>query len=147
MRVVGAVAVLLVAIAVSAQAPTDFTGHWQMPTSSGAQRRLVVEQKGQELRVSTVVTDAKGTRNLEVKYEIGGPETSYKGLDGDEFRTSVHWNGNSLVFDTIEREDGKEIPQKATWTLSADGNALQVDRQTVKSGKTPQSLNTFAREP
>jgi len=105
-----------------------------------------VEQKGSSLRVKSVVTNSAGTRTLEVKYEIGGSATTYTGLDGDEFRSAVHWDGNALVFDTIEREDASEIPQKATWTLSADSNTLQVDRQVTKSGKTMHSVTSYVRQ-
>jgi hypothetical protein len=80
-----------------------------------------------------------------VRYEIGGPQTTYTGLDGDQFRSSVRWDGNALVFDTIEQEDGNEIPQKTVWTLPGDGNVLQVDRTMTESGKTTHSLTTYAR--
>jgi hypothetical protein len=106
-----------------------------------------VEQKGQNLLVKTAVTDSEGTRNLEVKYVIGGPTTTYRGLDGDEFRSSVRWDASSLVFDTIEQEGSSEISQKAVWTLSADGNTLQVDRQLTKSEKKTNSLTSYIRQP
>jgi len=138
MRSLSALIVLFLAISISGQTPTDFTGRWRQQTNSGTQRQLEVEQKGQNLRVNTVVTNSEGTRNLEVKYDIGGPATTYKGLDGDEFLTSVRWYGSTLVFDTIEHEAVSEILQKAIWTLSADSNTLQVDRQLTKSGNTTQ---------
>jgi hypothetical protein len=141
------VLVLFFAISLSGQTPPDFTGHWRQQTNSKTQRQLEVEQKGQNLRVKTVVTSSHGTRNLEVKYVIGGPQTTYTGLDGDEFRSSARWDAGSLVFDTIEHEDSNEIPQKAVWTLSADGHELQVDRQVTKSGKTTRSLTTYIRQP
>ncbi len=109
------------------------------------QRHLEIEQNGRNLRVKTVVTSSKGTRNLEVKYEIGGPETSYTGLDGDQFRSAVRWDGNALVFDIIEHEDGSELPQKTVWTLIGDGDVLQVDRTMTKSTKTSHSLTTYVR--
>jgi hypothetical protein len=147
MRVLSSIVVLFLVISVSAQTPPDFTGHWRQQTDSKTQRQLEVEQKGQSLRVKTVVTNSDGTRNLEVKYVIGGPETTYRGLDGDEFRSSVRWDARSLVFDTTEREGSNEIPQKAVWTLSADGNTLQVDREFTRSGKTTHSLTTYIRQP
>jgi hypothetical protein len=146
MRHMSAIVLLFFAISVSGRTPPDFTGHWRQQTNSKTQRQLEVEQKGQNLRVKTSVTNSEGTRNLEVKYVIGGPQTTYTGLDGDEFHSSVRWDANSFVFDTIEHEDSNEIPQKAVWTLSADG-ALQVDRQITKSGKTTHSLTTYIRQP
>jgi hypothetical protein len=138
---------LFVSILVSGQSLTDFTGHWQEKTDSGTQQHVEVEQKGPNLRVKTVVINSQGTKSLEVKYEIGGPETTYTGLDGDQFRSSVRWDGNALVFDTIEHEAGSEIPQKTIWTLSGDRNTLQVDRTITKSGKTSHSLTTYVRQP
>jgi hypothetical protein len=146
MRKLSAFLVLFLTVSVSGQAPPDFTGRWRQQTDSGTQRQLQVEQKGRNLRVKTVVNSSEGTRSLEVKYEIGGPETTYKGLDGDQFRSSVRWDGSALVFDTIEHEAGNKIPQKAVWSLSQDGT-LQVDRQMTKSGKTTHSLTAYVRQP
>jgi hypothetical protein len=145
LRILRVVIVLFLAVSLSGQTRPDFTGHWRQQTGSKTQRQLDVEQKGQSLSVKTVVTNPDGTRILEVKYVIGGPETTYKGLDGDGFRSSARWDGSSVVFDTIEQEDSNEIPQKMVWTLSADGKALQVDKQVTKSGKTRHSLTTYVR--
>ena len=143
---VGIFTVLFVAIC-SAQSPTNFTGHWRQETNSGGQRQLEIEQNSKGLRVKTIQTNSQGTRQLEVKYEIEGAPTTYTGLDGDNFRSSVHWDGGTLVFETIEHEDGSEIPQKTVWTLSRDGNTLQVDRDLTKSGKKMHSSITYSRQP
>lgn len=146
-RALSTIIVLLLSISGSSQTPPDFTGHWRQQANSKTQRLLEVEQKGQDLLVKTIVANSDGTRNLEVKYMIGGPETTYKGLDGDEFRSSVRWDASCLVFNTMERESGRDIPQKTVWTLSADRNALQVDRESTKSGKTTHSLTIYVRQP
>jgi hypothetical protein len=135
------------ATSVSAQTPADFTGHWRRQAGSAIQRRLDIEQKGKNLRVKTVETNHEGTRNLEVKYEIGGPETTYTGLDGDKFHSAVRWDGKTLVFEITEHEGGSEIPQKVVWTLSDDSTTLQVDRSSTKSGQTRHSLIKYVREP
>jgi hypothetical protein len=146
-RVLITIALLLLAISAGGQSAPDFTGRWREQANSKTQRDLEVEQKGRNLRVKTVVTNSEGPRGLEVRYVIGGPETAYKGLDGDEFRSTVRWDGSGLVFDTIEHENSNEIPQRAVWTLSADGNALHVERQITKSGKTTHSATTYTRQP
>jgi hypothetical protein len=137
---------LFLAISVCGQSATDFAGHWRQATNSATHRQLEVQQNGKNLLVETIVTDSQGTRRLEVKYEIGGPQVSYTGLDGDQFRSSVHWDSSALVFDTIEHEDGKDLPQKTVWTLSADRNTLQIDRESTKSGKPMHSLSTYVRQ-
>jgi hypothetical protein len=144
---VAAFILLFLAISVSAQTSTDFTGHWRQQTNSGTQRQVDIEQNGQNLVVKTMVTNSQGTRRLEVKYVIGGPETSYTGLDGDEFRSSVRWDGSTLVFDTVEHESGRDIPEKTVWTLLGDRNALQVARQSAKSARTTPSSTTYVRQP
>ncbi|MGA9355642.1 MAG: hypothetical protein WBV46_18280 [Terriglobales bacterium] len=153
---------LLLTISVNAQAPIDFSGHWGAQTSSGARRELDIEQNGQSLVVKTIVTNSQeansvgtnsqgknsqGSRQMEVKYVIGGAETSYTGLDGDEFRTSVRWDGSTLVFDTVEHEDGRDIPERAVWALVENRNALQVARQSGKTTKTSQTLIRYVRQP
>jgi len=137
----------LLAISASGAPSPDFSGRWRQQTDSGPQRRLDVEQNGQTLHVRTTVSNAKGTRRLDVSYQIGGPETIYKGLDGDEFHTSVHWESGALVFVTVEHERGSEIPETTVWRLSEDHDHLQVTRQSRKSGKTKDSLTSYVREP
>lgn len=138
--------VIFLAIYCSGQSSTDFTGHWRQESNSATQRQLEIEQKGKSLLVKTIQTSSQGTRQLEVKYEMGGPPTTYTGLDGDDFRSSVRWDGGALVSETIEHEDGNEIPQKAIWTLSQDGNTLQVERDLTKSGQKMHSLITYSRQ-
>lgn len=138
---------LLSAVAANGQTPPDFTGRWLQQTDAGVQRQLDVEQNGRSLVVKTTVTNSKGNRSLEVKYQIGGPATTYTGLDGDEFRSSVHWDGSALVFDTIEHEDGREIPETTRWTLAEGRDSLLVKRQSTKSGKSRDSLTTYVRQP
>lgn len=144
-RSVGAFVALLFMISANGQTALDFTGHWQRQTNTVERRQLNIEQKGITLRVETRVTNSKGTRRLEVTYQIGGPETVYKGLDGDEFHSRVHWEGSVLVFDTVEHERGRKIPETTTWTLSEDRNSLQLKRQSAKSGKD--SSVTYVRQP
>jgi hypothetical protein len=146
-RSVPALIALFLVIPVHAQTATDFTGRWRQATDSGNQRQLDIEQKGQNLLMKTTVTNSQGTRRLEVKYVIGGPETSYTGLDGDEFRTSVRWDGSTLVFDTVEHEDGREIPQKTVWILLKDRNTLRIAKQSAKSAGTAPSLTSYVRQP
>jgi hypothetical protein len=146
-RRLSAIAILLFAVSLFAQTEPNFAGHWRERTSSETKRYLEIQQNGKRLRVTTVVISSEGTRTLGVDYVIGGPETVYKGLDGDEFHSVARWNTNNLVFDIVEHEDSEKIPQTTIWTLSADGNSLQVDRQVTKAGKTTHSSATYIRQP
>jgi hypothetical protein len=128
-------AALLYAVSANSQTLPDFTGHWRQQSTAGDERRLDIEQNGNTLRVNTTVVNSKGTRRLAVTYQIGGPETVYKGLDGDKFHSRLHWDGSTLVFEIVEHEAGRTIPQTTVWTLSEDGNAIRQTRQGTKSGK------------
>jgi len=138
---------LLAGISAGGQTSPDFTGHWGQDTGSESHRHLDIEQNGLTLQVKTTVTTSKGSRRLEVTYRNGGPVTVYKGLDGDTFRSSAHWDGSTLVFETIESEDGNEIPEKTVWTLSEDRNSFQVKRRSTKSTGKGESFATYVREP
>jgi hypothetical protein len=51
------------------------------------------------------------------------------GADGDEFHTSIVWNGQSLVFSIEEHEDGRILLSNETWTLIDNGAVLQKVRE------------------
>jgi hypothetical protein len=144
-RRVGVLVALSFGIAANGQTTPDFTGRWRQQTNAGEQRVLDIEQDGNTLRVETTVTNSKGARHLTVTYQIGGPETAYKGLDGDEFHSRVHWDGSILVFDTIEHEVGRRIAETTVWTLSDNHNSIQLRKQSTKSGKN--SSVTYIRQP
>jgi hypothetical protein len=141
----GALLAILLAISANAQAAPDFTGRWVQQTNPGEQRQLDIAQSGKTLRVKTTVTTSKGTRRLEVSYQFGGPETVYKGLDGDEFHSRIHWDGSALIFDIVEHEGLRRIPETTIWTLSEDRNSLVQKRHSTKSGKD--SSATYVRLP
>ena len=145
MRNFAAIIAFLLAPIVVKGAPPNFTGHWKQQTQSKAQRQLEIEQYGQNLRVKTIAVGSDGTRTLEVKYVIGETATAYKGLDGDDFESKVHWENDTLIFETIEHERGREIPQKASWALSGDGTTLEATRISAKSGEATRLTYTRQR--
>jgi hypothetical protein len=142
-RSVGASIAMWFAISANAQTPRDFTGHWRLQTNAGEQHQLEIVLNGDALRVETIVTNSKGTRRLVLTYQIGGRETVYKGLDGDKFRSRVHWDGSILVFEATEHEGGRKIPETTVWTLSEDRNTLQLKRHSTKKD----SSATYIRQP
>jgi hypothetical protein len=62
---------------------------------------------------------------LDVQYEIGGKETVYTGLDGDEFHSRLTFDGDQFVFTIVEHERGKEIKSKEIWSLTDSGKTLK----------------------
>jgi hypothetical protein len=149
---IASVAVLLLSRPVSAAQP-DFSGTWHQDLSrsvpvgnSRNAKELDIQQTGPELTVNTRTTTGQGERSLNLKYEVGGPELVYKGLDGDEFHTKVRWNGESLVFDTVEHERGREIVSQQIWTLAENGKILREVKHSQRAGQPTESLAVFERE-
>jgi hypothetical protein len=147
-RRAGVPVAFLLAVSAIGQTPVNFTGQWRQQTRAGEQQRqLDIQQDGSVLTVKTMVSNSQGSRRLVVTYQIGGPETVYKGLDGDEFHSTLRWDGSALVFDTVEHEGGRKIPETTIWTLSEDRTSLEVKRQSTKSGKKGESLTTYRHQP
>jgi hypothetical protein len=59
------------------------------------------------------------------RYSTDGKTSVSTGADGDEFHTSIVWNGQSLVFSVEEHENGRILLSKETWTLLENGAVLQ----------------------
>ena len=137
-----------------AQPRVDFSGVWrQNPSRSVPQnkskraRDLTIRQNGQTLLIKLSSRTSHEIRTLDLKYEIGGEELVYTGLDGDEFHTKVRWDGNSLIFDTVEHERGKQIPSKQIWTLAEGGRVLREVKQVKEPDEPAESVSIFEKSP
>ena len=142
---------LLSSPGVHPQISPDFSGIWQQDVSrsvpqrdSKRTRELTIRQTGQMLTVKITQTGSH-PGSLDLKYNIGGQELVYTGLDGDEFHTKVHQDGASLVFETIEHERGKQFVSKQTWTLVDSGKTLQEVKQGGEAGKAAESVTIYNR--
>ena len=70
------------------------------------------------------------------------------GADWDEFRTSIVWKGQSLVFSVEEHENGRIILSKETWTLIENGAALERCRERNESAdRAGKQTIIYLREP
>jgi len=132
--------------------PVDFSGVWRQDVSrnvpqrkSKGARELKIQQAGRILTVQVINIMSEGKRSLDLKYEIGGQELVYTGLDGDEFHTRVRWDGESLVFDTVEHERGKKIVSKQTWTLANGGTVLREVKHVREAGEPAESVAVYEK--
>ncbi len=64
-----------------------------------------------------------------------------KDREGDEFTTIVKWEGNTLVFETGEKEKAGSLFTRETWTLSDDGKTLT--KKIHRAGGHADSDQTF----
>jgi len=124
--------ILLLACAARPPGQPNFTGTWKQleePRSSqdrrfNTQNRLA--QQEQKLSVTTIL-GANGDRQESTytrEYEIGGEPKVTSDREGDQFTNIVKWEGNSLVFETAEKEKSATLNSREVWTLSADGKTL-----------------------
>ncbi len=126
-----ALALLLAAVA-SAQFKPNFTGTWKQDDSRSTVR------PGSTLKYSNKIDhqDPKLTKTTTLDYG-DRPATTYTDVywtdgrqnkttdrEGDTITTRVKWEGNTLVFETGEKEKAGALFTRETWTLSEDGKTL-----------------------
>ncbi len=121
---------LLSGASVSAQSHPNFSGTWKQnmgksPTHSLWLTSYVnkIDQQEATLKVTTTSVGDRGERTYDRTYEIGKEQKS-QDRDGDEFTTNVTWEGNTLVFNVVEKEHDATLTTREVWTLSDDGKTL-----------------------
>ncbi len=128
-----------------------FVGSWRQDIAgtspkpkSRISKTLVIRLDGDNLTV-TMMGPGK-VHNVDVSFQIGGPEVTYTGLDGDEFHIKATRDGNSLVFDGSEREESRDLAVHETWTLRNKGEGeVLVDTKNAKSPGEPAKIFEFER--
>jgi hypothetical protein len=139
------ISILLVATfsacASGAQTTANFSGAWKQSNERCVPKRsgevtLHIDHRDPELIVETsILRGSAAPRHATQHYTTNGMESVSTGADGDEFHTSIVWNGRSLVFSVEEHEDWRIIRTKETWTLIEDGAALERIRERLDGGE------------
>lgn len=128
---------LLTSSGISSASISDLSGTWKQSNERCVPKRsgdvtLRIEQHDPDFIVETTALRSSGLpRHSLQHYSTDGRTSVSTGADGDEFHTSIVWNGPSLVFSVEEHEDGRVILSKETWTLIENGAALQRDRENL----------------
>ena len=123
----------------SPQGTPDFSGLWKQDNDRCQPKRtgdvtLRIEQHSPALTVETsIARSSSSSRHAMQKYTTDGKVSASTGADGDTFYTSVVWKDASLVLSIEEHEDGRILPSKETWSLSADGATLEKVRERPNS--------------
>ena len=130
--------------AICSPSEPDFSGTWEqsnercIPKRTGTVVRRI-DQRGTDLVVETSIVRGSGPPWHAVqRYRSDGVTSVSTGTDGDEFHTSVTWNGDSLMFLIEEHERGRVIHSKEKWMLSENGSALKIDRESLGTDDGPQ---------
>lgn len=130
-----------------AQEASGFVGAWRQDISdtSPKPRSRIPKELVIKLAGDTLMVTMKGpgkVHSVDVTFQIGGPEVTYTGLDGDEFHIKAARDGNSLVFDGREHEKGSDYPVHEVWTLrnKSEGQVL-VDTKNAKDPDEPAKVS------
>ena len=125
--------ILLLSCALYPQGHPNFAGTWKQDNSkstvrpgSTIQYSNRIAQQEQKLSVTTIL-GANGDRKESTytrEYEIGGEPKVTTDREGDQFTNIVKWEGNSLLFETVEKEKSATLNSREVWTLSPDGKTL-----------------------
>lgn len=131
-----------------AQDLSAFAGSWRQDIPDSSPRSKT--RKPKELNVAITgdnltmaITGPGKVHHIEVTFQIGGPEVTYTGLDGDEFHIKLTREGNSLIFAGREHEDGHNYAVHEVWTLrdKSEGQVL-VDTKDAKDPDEPRKSVT-----
>ena len=73
---------------------------------------------------------------------IGGKPSTSSDREGDQFTNTVKWDGDSLVFETVEKEKTATLTSREVWTLSPDGKTLtkKIHRTGGRGGDSDQTF-------
>jgi hypothetical protein len=140
--------IVLAAVA-SSQSHPDFSGTWKQDNSrstirpgSTIQYSNRIELRDQKVAVTTIL-GANGDRKESTysrEYVIGGRPSTLSDREGDQFTNTVKWDGDSLVFETVEKEKTATLTSREVWTLSPDGRTLtkKIHRTGGRGGDSDQ---------
>ncbi len=142
---------LLFAAGASAQTHPNLTGTWKQDNSrstirpgSTIQYSNKIDHQDPKLTVTTIL-GANGDRKESTysrDYTIGGKASTSNDKEGDQFTNTVKWEGDSLVFETVEKEKTATLTSREVWTLSPDGKMLtkKIHRTGGRGGDSDQTF-------
>jgi len=140
---------LLLAAAATAQTRPDVNGTWKQDNTRSSARPGTkytywnkIEYKDPNLTLTTMFTggdrpDSSSSRT----YTTDGKPTVSSDREGDQFTTTVKWEANALIFETVEKERANTLTTRETWTFSADGKTLTKKIQ--RTGSRGDSDQTY----
>jgi len=114
-----------------AQGKPDFTGTWTMDhtrSESAVQNEpigpvtLVVAQTPGEMRIETT----RAQRSSTVTYKLDGSEIKIPGGTAKS-----HWDGSTLVVETVRDIQGQTVTTRETRRLNEDGTEMLVETMLV----------------
>jgi hypothetical protein len=120
---------------VQAQAKTDFSGTWKANTGKSDFGPMpppdsITEKIGHadpSLKVNIAQIGGSGDMTYDMTYTTDGKEC-VNTVAGNEFKTTLKWDGDDLVADTKGSFDGNDFTAKDRWALADGGKTMTVTR-------------------
>ena len=141
---------LLLAAVASAQTHPNFTGTWKQDDSRstvrpGSTLKYSNQIDHQDPKLSKTTIADYGDRPptpYTLKYTIDGKPVKSSDREGDQITTTVKWEGNTLVFETGEKDKAGSLFTRETWTPSEDGKTLtkKIHRTGDRGGDSDQTF-------
>jgi len=124
-----------------AHAKSDFTGTWKADLAKSdfgpapAPDSLIEKIVHQEptIKVNYVQVGGTGDVTSDMLYTTDGKQSTNH-LGDNEFKTTLHWDGDALVGDTTGSFDGNDFTAKDRWSLVDGGKTMIVERHVNADG-------------
>jgi hypothetical protein len=121
--------------AIPAAAAPNLSGTWklnvsksdfgQMPAPDSMTRAITHEDP--KLKILTKQSGQNGEFEYELNYTTDGKECTNE-MFNNPMKSTVKWDGDTLVFDTKGKFGDNDIAIQEKWTLSQDGKTLVIAR-------------------
>jgi len=127
--------VLAFAAAGHAQAKSNLSGEWKVnisrsdygPMPAPQSAAVNIRHEDPSFKVAARQSSERGESSWELTYTTDGKECSNQ-VRGNLVKSTVKWEGDTLVFDSKLSVNGNEISLRDQWSLSGDGKVLTVKR-------------------
>jgi hypothetical protein len=127
--------VIVLLCATIAQAKPNFSGRWKMnasrsdfgPITTPSSLVQQVTHEDPALKVVTTQVGEMGEFTVDSSYTTDGKECVNKFRD-IERRSTVNWDGDSLVIESKMDIGGNAVTIGEKWSLSDDGKTLTINR-------------------
>ena len=127
--------VCLSVAAIPAQAKPNFSGTWKVdsgksdfgPIPGPDSQTDKIDHQDPSLKVNVVSSGQMGDMTYDLAYTTDGKEVTNT-VAGNEFKSTVTWDGDALVVETKGAFNGTDFTAKDRWLISEDGKTLTVER-------------------
>lgn len=125
---------LLLAVSLAAfcqEPPPNLSGIWRANPEKGKYSHkapeymaVKIEQNGDQIDMSLRVRNDGNEENQTFHYTIGSDDNR-NSMHGAPMQSKVHWEGRTLVEESVATFGSKDLHMRDRWTLAGDGQTLR----------------------